>query len=159
MEKLVRVADLKTWRNGFTCFLDLPDLLPVLEPEARSWTWSIQREMELSVGADWDADMSDLVGQIGRDHHGLLLDFDGLVRFGHRVGQVIWGEFLAAESPDALPLATDSDEQVGARALAGLSAFDSSYWLVGGPAPMIDRVVAGFERVEHLDPRHWRRGD
>ena len=53
MERLVRVSDTKLLRSDFRVFLDLPDLLPALEPEARAWFWSVQRMPEdLSLVSD-----------------------------------------------------------------------------------------------------------
>jgi hypothetical protein len=41
MERLVRVSDTKLLRGDFRVSLDLPYLLPALEPEARAWTWTV----------------------------------------------------------------------------------------------------------------------
>jgi hypothetical protein len=38
MEQLVRVSDTKLRPSGFRVFLDLPDLLPVLEPDISAAT-------------------------------------------------------------------------------------------------------------------------
>jgi hypothetical protein len=159
MERLVRVSDTKLIRGGFRVFLDLPDLLPALEPEARAWTWSVQRMPEdLSLVDDSDFDgLADLDDRIHRDPHGLVMDHDQMYWFSRQVVQVVWGEFVAAGSPDALPGPNNTNELVGEHALAGLFAFDSSYWFIGGPAPVIERVAAWSEQVEHLDPRRWIR--
>jgi hypothetical protein len=159
MERLVRVSDTKLLRGDFRVFLDLPDLLPALEPEARAWTWAVQRMPEdLNLVADSDFDgLADLKARIHRDARGLVMSHEQLYWFSRQVVQVVWGEFVAAESPDALPRPDDPGEWVGDNALAGLFAFDSSYWFVGGPAPVTERVAARFEHVEHLDPRRWIR--
>jgi hypothetical protein len=158
MEQLVQVWDTKSRPGGGRTFLDLPDLLPVLEPEARDWMWGIQRLPDVSLAEDSEfASLADLESRIRAGPRGLLLDHEGLYHFDRQVVQVVRGEFLAAESPAALPRPDDPDEQVGEQALAGLFAFDSSYWFVGGPAAVIDRVAARFERVEHVDPRRWVR--
>ena len=159
MERLVRVSDTKLIRGGFRVFLDLPDLLPALEPEARAWTWSVQRMPEdLSLVDDSDFDgLADLDDRIHRDPHGLVMDHDADVLVQPASGPGRLGEFVAAGSPDALPGPNNSNEWVGEHALAGLFAFDSSYWFIGGPAPVIERVAAWSEQVEHLDPRRWIR--
>lgn len=159
MERLVRVSDTKLLRGDFRVFLDLPDLLPALEPEARAWTWTVQRmpeDLNLVTDSDFDG-LADLNARIHRDPRGLVMSHEQLYWFSRQVVQVVWGEFVAAESPDTLPRPDDPDEWVGDNALAGLFAFDSSYWFVGGPAPVIERVAARFEHVEHLDPRRWIR--
>jgi len=154
MDSVVRVSDS---RSGI--FLYLADLLPVLEPEARAWTWAAVQRMPVS-SLEMESDFGSLDGlraEIQRDVYGLVMDFDGLRRFSRQVSQVIWGEFLAADSPATMPRADDSDRWVGEHVLAGLFAFDSSFWLVGGPGPVIDRVIARFRRVEEVDPREWVR--
>jgi hypothetical protein len=160
MEQLVRVSDTKTRAGGGRTFLDLADLLPVLEPEAHGWMWGIQRlpDTSLVAGSEYDS-LADLESRIRGGPRGLLLDQEGMYHFDRQVGQVVWGEFLAAESPAALPRPDDPDERVGEHALAGLFAFDSSFWHVGGPAAVIERVAARFERVEHVDPRRWVRAE
>jgi hypothetical protein len=159
MEQLVRVSDTKPRHGGFRVFLDLSDLLPALEPEARTWTWSVQLTLEdLSLPLDSDFDgLADLDARIHDDPPGLVMSHQQLYWFSRQVVQVVWGEFIAAESHDMLPRPDDPDEWVGEHALAGLFAFDSSYWFIGGPAPVIERVAARFEHVEHLDPRRWIR--
>jgi hypothetical protein len=42
MERLVRIRDLKDRPSGISVFLDLPDILPLFEPEAHAWTWALQ---------------------------------------------------------------------------------------------------------------------
>lgn len=87
------------------------------------------------------------------------MNHEQLYRFDRQVVQVVWGEFVAAESPGMLPRPDDASEWVGEHALAGLFAFDSSSWLVGGPGRVIERVAARFEHVEHLDLRQWVRDE
>jgi hypothetical protein len=47
------------------------------------------------------------------------MTFEVLLRFGHRVRQGIWAEFIAADAPSALPLTTNTAEAVGRRDLRG----------------------------------------
>ena len=138
--------------------LYLADLVPVFEPEARAWTWAVPRMPEVSSLAEPAFDsLDDLRAEIRRDVYGLVMDFEGLHHFGRQVGQVRWGEFLAADSPATMPRADDPDPWVGENVLAGLFAFDSSFWPVGGPGPVIDRVIARLRRVEVVDRREWVR--
>ena len=159
MERLVRVSDTKRIRGDFRVFLDLPDLLPALEPEALAWTWSMQRMPEdLCLVDDSDFDgLADLDARIHGDPRGLVMNHEQMYWFSRQVVQVVWGEFVAADSPATLLSPDDPDEWVGEHALAGLFAFDSSYWFVGGPAAVIERVAARFEHVDDLDPRRWIR--
>lgn len=158
MEQLVRVSDTKIRADGGRTFLDLADLLPVLEPEARDWMWGVQRLPDVRLVEDSEfASLTDLGSRIQAGPRGLLLDHEGMYQFDRQVVQVLRGEFLAAESPAALPRPDDPDERVGEQALAGLSACDGSSWLVGGPAAVVERVAARFEQVEHVDPRRWVR--
>jgi hypothetical protein len=159
MERVIRVRDLKELEGGFRVFLDLPDLLLSLDPEGYGWTWAIQRVPELTAYEGWDFNLPALERQIEADHRGLQMTFQELQRFGDRVQQVIWGEFLAAESPNALPRSGDDAAMVGRKAVAGLAAIDSSYWLVGGPAHVVDRVAARFATVDDLSPDNWDRAE
>jgi hypothetical protein len=129
MERLIRVGDRKELRSGFEVFLDLVDLLPVFEPEAHSWTWALQAEPEVTgVREGFELDGSVLEDRIEADpQHGLKMSFEDLQRFARGVHQVIWGEFIAAETPAALPLRVDDAATVGQRAVAGLAAMDSAY--------------------------------
>jgi hypothetical protein len=85
------------------------------------------------------------------------MSFEELEQFGGRVRQPVWGEFVAARSEATLPWRTASPADVGREAIAGLGllAFDSSFWLVGGPAVVIDRVVAACSDSEELSSDDW----
>lgn len=159
MERVIRVRDLRRTPTGVGVFLDLPDLLPHFVPEGHAWTWAIQRQPELTADEGWDFNLSVLERDVDRDPRGLQLTFEDLVRFGDRVHQVIWGEFVAAEAPSALPLKSDDAADVGRRAIAGLAAIDSTYWLVGGPDHVVERVAHSFEDVDVLSPDEWLRAD
>jgi hypothetical protein len=157
MERLIRVGDHKELPSGFKVFLGLPDLLPVFEPEAHAWTWALQQEPEVNgVREGFDLHGSMLEDKIEADpEHGLRMSFDDLHRYARGVHQVIWGEFIAAETPAALPLMIDDAATVGQRAVAGLAAIDSAFWIVGGPAHIIERATARFGVVEELAVDEW----
>jgi hypothetical protein len=87
------------------------------------------------------------------------MSFEDLGRFAGRVQQVIWGEFIAAESPSALPTGSADGRTVGQSAVAGLAAIDSNFWLVGGPAELIDRVAERFDAVDEMPVGEWLRAD
>lgn len=144
-------------RDGPGIFLDLKEVLAHLEPEARAWRWAIQIQPELTADPGWDFSHVELESQIAADPYGLTLSFDDLLRFGHRIDQVIWGEFIASNGVDSLPTRSTSAAEVGRTATAGICAFDSSYWLIGGPATMIDRLAQEFASVDELDPEEWPR--
>jgi hypothetical protein len=159
MERLIRVRDLKKQPGGFKVFLDLPDILPALEPDAHAWTWALRRVPELMAFDGWDFNLPVLGQQIEAERRGLTMTFEELQRFARRVHQVIWGEFIAAQSLAALPLRTSDAATVGQRAVAGLAAIDSTYWLVGGPTHIIDRVAGRFDAVDDISVDDWLRSD
>jgi hypothetical protein len=74
-------------------FLDLPDLLPALEPEARAWTWSMQRmpdDLSLAHDSVFDG-LADLDARIHRDPRGLVMSHEQLYWFSRQVVQVVLG--------------------------------------------------------------------
>jgi hypothetical protein len=158
MERLVRIRDLKT-SPGHSTFLDLPDLLPLLEPDAHAWLWAMQTVPWITANEGWDFNLPVLERDIAAGRRGLALSFEELIRLGQRVNQVIWGEFVAAERSSGIVLASDDAATVGRRAHAGLAAIDSTYWLVGGPAAVVARFEARFAEVDVLDPSEWIRGE
>jgi hypothetical protein len=159
MERLVRIRDLKDLPSAISVFLDLPDILPLFEPEAHAWTWALQRVPELTADPGWDFNLPALENEVGANRRGLQMSFEDLRRFAGRVQQVIWGEFIAAESPSALPTGSADGRTVGQSAVAGLAAIDSSFWLVGGPAELIDRVSERFDAVDEMPVGEWLRAD
>lgn len=157
MERVVRVMELRTER-GFSRFRDLPDLLPVLEPEAATWTWAIQGKLEGFFDENSDVGYSWLLAGIEDGPHGHVMGFGGMWAIARAAHQVVWGEFVVAASRGELVGRDHAESRVGEQALAGLCAFDSSFWLVGGPDAMIERVCSTFEQVVEMEPREWRRG-
>ncbi|GAA1840838.1 hypothetical protein GCM10009836_20230 [Pseudonocardia ailaonensis] len=159
MDYLVRVNDTTLLRPGFSTFLDLPDLLTAIWPVARTWTWSMQRMPETSLpeGSAFGS-LAEIEARM-EGPRGWVMSFEELYDFSRQVGQIVWGEFLAAERPDQLPRPEDDDVHVAEHAFAGLCAFDSSFWYVGGPARMIQQIEARFDDVEHVGQGHWARAD
>ena len=155
MERVVRVRDLKQLPSGFEVFLELRDLLPLFVPDAHAWLWSLRTVPELVADERWDLNVPFIETAIERGARGMTLSFEELEQFGGRVSQVIWGEFVAARSESALPLRTAAPADVGRDAIAGLLAIDSTFWLVGGPSVVINRVVAAFSNVDELAPGDW----
>lgn len=155
MDRLIRVRDLDERR----VFLDLRSVLTVFNPDGHAWTWSLQIVPDLWAEEGWDFNHEAMEQQIQADHRGLRMGFEELVRFGDRIGQVIWGEFLAGQAPDALPRREDDAPSVGHAAIAGLAAIDSTYWLLGGPAGVVQRATERFKHVEELSPDEWIRGE
>lgn len=154
VERVIRIRDLN---EGI--FLYLLDLLPVFEPEGHAWTWSLQVVPDVSAEEGWDFNLDALERQIEGDHRGLRMGFEDLIRFGGRVGQVVGGEFLAGESPSALPRRHDDAAAACRSAVAGLAAIDSTYWLLGGPTAIVERAVERFRDVDEVTPDDWIRGE
>jgi hypothetical protein len=159
LERSIRVRDLNPRADGSRVCLDLPDLLPAFEPDAHGWIWALQRVPELAVEEGWDFNSAALEHDICANLRGLTMTFEDLHRFGRRVRQVIWGEFIAGERPSALPLSAATATNVGRDAVAGLSAVDSSCWLIGGPTHVIERIAARFVSVEELPVEEWIRDE
>jgi hypothetical protein len=158
VERLVRIGDVKT-SQGHSTFLDLPDLLPLLEPDAHAWLWAMQTVPWITADEGWDFNLPVLERDVVAGPRGLSLSFEELLRLGQRVIQVVWGEFVAADRPGEMVTASDDAATVGRRAHAGLAAIDSTYWLVGGPAAVVARFEAKFAEVDVLDPSEWIRGE
>jgi hypothetical protein len=78
--------------------------------------------------------------------------FGELQRLAARLQQVVDGLFVACVRSDEFPSRADSDAVIIERAQIVLAAFDSSYWLVNGPDPMLDRLLAGFDRAAEMAP-------
>lgn len=153
MERVIRVMDMQA--SEHRVFLDLHQILPVFSPEGHAWRWAIRREeAEITALPRWDLDMSFVLEQL-REPRGLLMSFEELEQFAARINQVIWGEFIAAETTGQLPTRDVRSDEIGRTALAGALAFDSSYWFVGGPTEVIDRAVERFEQVEEVAPEEW----
>jgi hypothetical protein len=73
---------------------------------------------ELMAFDAWDFNLPVLGQQIEAERRGLTMTFEELQRFARRVHPVICGEFIAAQSPAALPLRTSDAATVGQRAVA-----------------------------------------
>jgi hypothetical protein len=153
MQRVIRVMDMQS--GPHRVFLDLHNILPAFSPEGHAWRWTIRDEAaEITAARRWDLDMSFILEQL-REPRGLVMSFSELEQFAARIDQVIWGEFIAAETTGALPRRGTSPEVIGRTALAGALAFDSSYWFVGGPTDMIARAIDRFEHVEEVAPEEW----
>jgi hypothetical protein len=159
MERVVRVRDMKVLRSGFRVFLDLPDLLPVFDPDGHAWQWAIRSVPEITADERWDLNVPFIEAEMERNPRGLLLSFPELKQLGDRVHQVIWGEFVAAETAGQIPRRSAGPAEVGAAAVAGLAAVDSTYWLLGGPADVVERAHEAFQEVDELSASDWISGD
>lgn len=136
-------------------FLDLHDVLSVFSPEGHAWRWSIRQDPEITAGPRWDLNLPFITEAIQRSIRGFTLSFEELELFATRIDQVIWGEFLAAEYEGRLPTRSASSADVGRSAHAGALAFDSSYWVLGGPNALIERAFARFKDTEELPADAW----
>src|SRR5688572_28315340 len=150
MERVIRVMDMQP--GPHRVFLDLHHILPVFSPEGHAWQWAIRGQAaEITAQPRWDLDMSYVLEQL-REPRGLVMSFEELTQFADRIDQVIWGEFIAAEFSGELPTRDTPSETIGRTALAGALAFDSSFWLIGGPAEIIERAMKRFTKVEEVAP-------
>lgn len=140
-------------------FLGLDQLTPLLEPEAHAWTWAVQKPPELWVRDGSDFDAAAFEQRVMVEPNGVQLSFEAVKSLAAAVGQIIWGELIAASSPANLPRRDDTGREVGRHASAGLAAIDSTFWLVGGPAATITRLAASFNDVDWLTPDDWIRAD
>ena len=159
MERVVRVRDLKPWPGGGEVCLELTDLLPLFVPDGHGWIWSLRTIPELVYEERWDLNIPFMFETIERERRGLTMSFEELQQFAGRVSQVIWGEFIAARHPFALSQSSASPAEVGREAIAGLLAIDSTYWMIGGPSAVIERVTARFSKVDVLRPEEWEPTD
>ena len=153
MERVIRVMDKRPGQPNI--FLDLADVLPAFSPDGHAWQWAIRSDLELSAQPRWDLNLPFIHEQIEQARRGFTLSFEELEQFATRVDQVVWGEFVAAEFESRLPTRAASSAEVGASALAGALAFDSSYWFLGGPSTLIERAVKRFARTEEVSPSDW----
>jgi hypothetical protein len=153
VERVIQVLDRKP--NRPHVFLDLDEVLPAFSPEGYAWRWAIRQEPEISAETRWDLNLAVITDEIERSHRGFTLSFEELEAFASRIIQVIWGEFVAAEYEGQLPNRTAPAAEVGLRAHAGLLAFDSSYWFLGGPAELIERAEAQFDQTKEVAPEDW----
>ena len=126
---------------------------PALAPFAcEGWLRTIP---ELNADERWDLNIPFIETAIEGSARGLTMSFDELEQLASRVRQVIWGEFVAARSEATLPLRTADPAAVGRDALEGLLAIDTKFWIVGGPAVVIDRVVGAVSDVDERSSEDW----
>ena len=153
MERVIRVMDKSP--EYPRVFLDLVDVLPAFSPDRHAWRWAIRSEPELSADPRWDLNLPFIVEQIEQSRRGFTLSFEELEQFAARINQVVWGEFVAADYEGQLPTRAAVPAEVGRSALAGMLAFDSSFWFLGGPAELIERALKRFADTEEVAPDDW----
>jgi hypothetical protein len=154
MRRLLRVADL---HNGVT--LTMAEVLAPLSPDADELAWSILDLGEVVPQDDSDLDLGDVEERVFASPTGLQLTFGELTDFAARILQVIDGLFVACTDAASLPRRHDTDPVIAERADFVVAAVDSSFWLVGGPDAVLDRINERFRLVTEHDPETFALRD
>src|SRR3954447_21163150 len=155
VERVIEVRDLQPREDGARIFLDLADVLPIFDPDGFAWSWGVREMPELTADERWDLNLPVIEKAIANNPRGWVLSFDDLKGFASRVQQIIWGEFLAGPAPNALPRKVEAPPVAAAKATAGLLAFDSSYWLLGGPDATIEKALRTFQNTREVNVEDW----
>ena len=152
---MIEVHDLQPREDGFRLFLDMRDVLPVFDPDGHAWSWGVREMPDLTADERWDLNLPVIETAIATAARGWVLDFSELQAFASRVHQIIWGEFLAAPRPNDLPRKADPPAAAAAVATAGLLAFDSSFWFIGGPDAIIEKAISTFRDTREVGLEDW----
>jgi len=147
MPRLLRVSDL---RGGVT--LTMAEILEPLRPEADGVVWSILDLGEVVPGDQGGSEIASLQERVYASPTGLQVSFAELCTFAASVRQVVDGLFVGCADPAVLPRRHDTDPVIAERADCLVAAVDSSFWLVGGPDAVAERVDGRFRLVTEHDP-------
>lgn len=82
---------------------------------------------------------------------GLPLSFDELSDFARSTRQVIDGLFVATEPSVPPPRRDETDAAILEQSVAVVSAWDSTFWLVGAPNSWLERLEQVFNDVHDED--------
>ena len=146
MHRLVKIADIT---DGVS--VQMPDVLPLLSPDAHALQWRILDLGEVIYEERWDLNMPLIEQSVFGSPQGMPMEFQDLEAFANRTRQVIDGLFVGCTQSGLSPRRSDTDTRILERADMLAAAIDSSFWLVAAPEEVLGRVERHFMRVETVD--------
>ena len=127
---------------------DPEDVFDALLPEAATLVWALS-------DADWvvakegsPLNVDRLQGEVAAGRSGLVLGWAELRGLLDNVLQVIDGTFVACHDRESIPPRSADHEELVGKAEMVVTAFDSSYWLVTAPDPVVARLIDRFPGTE-----------
>lgn len=146
MHRLVKIADIIDGAS-----VQMPDVLPLLSPDAYALEWRILDLGEVIYEERWDLNMPVIEQAVSGSPQGMQMSFEDLEAFANRTRQVIDGLFVGCSQGGVAPRRTDTDARILERADMLAAAIDSTFWLVAAPDDVLARVEQHFARVETVD--------
>ena len=132
--------------------IDLADILSVLAPESEAVRWCILDIGEVAPLLEPYREWSDHESVVDSPT-GLELSLAELTAFTALGHQVIDGIFVGFTG--SAPRRDDDDAAIIACAEILAAVIDSSFWLIGGPTAVLERVSAAFGPVEQVAPDRY----
>lgn len=147
MNRLLQIADIV---DG--AFLQMPEVVAALSPEAHALQWSILDLGDVIANERWDLDLPFVKQRVLDSPKGFELSFQDLTAFAARVRQVIDGLFVGCERSSRLPRRDDDDPTILQNTDMLVAALDSTFWLVSAPDNVLARYETRFDRVTEANP-------
>jgi hypothetical protein len=134
--------------NGDRAIPDPDDVFDALLPEAAALVWALS-DAEWVVAKEGSPLNVDLLqGDVAAGPSGLVLSWAELRGLLDNVLQVIDGTFVACHDQESIPPRSALHEELVGKAEMVVTAFDSSYWLVTAPDPVVVRLIDRFPGTE-----------
>jgi hypothetical protein len=126
-----------------------PDVVfDALLPEAATLVWAISDADWVTAKEASPLDVDRLQEDVAAEPGGLVLGWVELRGLLDNVLQVIDGTFVACRNHESIPLRSAVHEELVGKAEIVVTAFDSSYWLVTAPDPVVTRLIDRFPGAE-----------